>query len=85
VNIPVTSVTLPEARITLSVGETYQLDPNITPTDATNTEARYSSRSSSIASVSPDGLITANRAGTTTITVTVDGVSVRCTVVVTRG
>ena len=82
--VPVESVTLAETRITLRIGETYQLIPIINPTDATNTAATYTTRSATIAYVSSYGLITARRAGTTTITVRVDGKTVTCTVTVIR-
>jgi len=82
--VPVASVTLPERRITLRIGETYQLEPIIYPDDATNTNATYSSRTPAIASVTSAGLVTASRAGTTTITVRVGSKTVTCTVVVTR-
>ena len=84
VKVPVSSVTLSEKRVSLKIGETYQMVPVITPDNATVTTAAYTSRSSAIASVSVDGLITANKAGTTIITVRVDGKSVTCTVVVSR-
>jgi hypothetical protein len=84
VRIPVASVTLPETRVTLRVGETYQIVPVITPTDATSTAVTYASRTASVATVSATGLVTARRAGSTTITVTVDGRSTTLTVTVAR-
>jgi len=84
VKIPVTSVTLPERSVTLKVGETYQLAPTVAPADATDTSAKYSTRSSSIATVSADGLIRARAAGSTTITVTIDGRSATCSVRVVK-
>jgi len=78
--IPVASITLPETSITLKVGSTYQLYPIINPPDATDTTAKYSTRSAAIASVSAEGLITARRTGTTTITVTIGGKTVTCSV-----
>ena len=80
VKVPVTSVTLTETSITLKVGSTYQLNPVINPTNATETSVKYSTRSATIATVSSTGLITAKRTGTTTITVTIDGKSVTCSV-----
>jgi len=80
VRVPVTAVSLSESAITLRVGETYQLDPILTPTNATPTNTRYSTRSSTIAAVSDTGLITARRTGTTTITVNVDGKTTTCSV-----
>jgi uncharacterized protein YjdB len=84
VRVPVTTVSLAESAITLRIGETYQLVPIITPENATNVAATYSSRATSIATVSSSGLITARRAGTTTVTVRVDGRTTTVTVTVTR-
>jgi len=84
VKIPVKSVTLPEKSITIKVGETYQLVPVLNPADATEKGAKFTSRSSTIASVTPEGLITGIKAGSTTISVTVDGKSVTCSVKVVR-
>jgi uncharacterized protein YjdB len=82
VHIPVQAVTLPELRINLRVGETYQLRPIITPEDATNRTVSYSVASSATASVTSEGLVTARRAGTTTIRVVAGGRSVTLTVVI---
>ena len=84
VKVPVKSVTLPERSITIKVGETYQLVPVIDPTNATVTGAKYTTKSKAIASVSPEGLITGAKAGSTTITVSIDGKSVTCSVKVVR-
>jgi len=84
VRIPVTSITLPETRITLRIGQTHQLEPVLAPSDATDAALRYSSRHTNVATVSSTGLITARRAGTTAVTISVDGRSVVATVVVTR-
>jgi len=77
-------VTLPETSITLRIGDTYLITPIINPSDATNQNVRYASRATATATVSADGMVTARRAGTTTITVTVDGQSTRLTVTVIR-
>jgi uncharacterized protein YjdB len=84
VRVPVTSVTLPETRITLTVGETYQIEPVINPSNATDTTATYTTRASATATVSSTGLVTARRAGTTTITVRVDGRTTTLNVTVVR-
>ncbi|MCL2124813.1 MAG: Ig-like domain-containing protein [Oscillospiraceae bacterium] len=74
---PVTAVTLPEAAITLSVGDTYQITPIIEPYDATATidSATYTSGTTAVAIVSADGVVTARKAGTATITIRIDGKS----------
>ena len=82
--VRVESVTIPDASISLKIGQTYQITPTVNPSNATNTTAKYSTRSSSIASVSSSGLVTARRAGTTTITVTIDGKTASLRVTVTR-
>jgi len=84
VRIAVESVTLPVTDITLKIGETYQINPVINPSNATNNRATYSSRAATTASVSATGLVTARRTGTTTITVTVDGKTATLRVTVTR-
>ena len=84
VRIPVTSLTLDQTSITLSVGERHQIVPTISPTDATEQRVTYSSRNSSIAFVSTSGQVTARRVGSTTITVTVDGRTETLTVRVVR-
>ena len=84
VKVPVTSVTLAERTVTLHVGETYQIDPTVNPSDATVTTATYSTSSTSVASVSSTGLVTARKVGSATITVKVDGKAVTLRVTVAR-
>jgi uncharacterized protein YjdB len=80
--IPVESVTLSETKITLKVGASYTLQPIITPSNATDKSVTYSVGSSTIATVSSKGVITAKKAGTTTITVKAGGKSAKVTIVV---
>ena len=82
VKIPVTSVTLPVNTITLKVGETYQIAPVINPSNATIQTVAYTSNRPANASVSADGLVTALKAGTATITVKADGKAVTLRVTV---
>jgi len=82
--IAVESVRLPQTTVTLRVGRSHQLAPVITPAEASQRTPTYTVANSNIASVSNSGLITARRAGTTTITVSVGGQTARCTVVVTN-
>jgi uncharacterized protein YjdB len=84
-NVPVTGVSLNVGNPSLEVGQTFQLTEAITPSNATNKAVSWSSSNGSIASVSTSGLVTANAAGTATITVTTaDGNrTAACTVTVT--
>jgi uncharacterized protein YjdB len=76
------SVVLP-SMTSLKVGDTYTLKPDVYPANAKYT-LTWSSRNSSVASVSSSGLVTAKSAGTATITVKTDnGKSATCKVTVT--
>lgn len=63
----VVSVWLNEWRRTLYIGETFQLETTIS-SNANNSNIRYYSLNMNVASVDQSGLVTANAAGTTTIT-----------------
>ncbi len=84
VAIPVTSISINTQEITLELGKTYQLEVNITPSNATYKEVTWTSSNETVASVK-DGLVTAKQEGTATITAkTVEGKNVTCTVTVTK-
>lgn len=71
--IVVIGVSLSQTSATLKVGNTLTLIANVAPSNATNKNVTWSSTNPSVASVL-DGVVTANRAGTATITVkTADG------------
>ena len=73
-NVTVTGVTLNQSIASLSIGATLQLTATVAPSDATNKSINWTTSSSTVATVSTTGLITAKAAGTATITVTtVDG------------
>lgn len=78
--IPVTGITLSPSSFALTDGtETQTITPNITPSNATNKNVTWTSSDESVASVS-DGVITAHRNGTCTITCTAqDGSGVSAT------
>lgn len=65
---------------TTYVGDTFKLTAVPIPSDATEKTVTWSSKDSSIASIDKDGNITAKKAGETTITATIGGVSATCTV-----
>lgn len=78
----VTGVSLSSDTLTLKVGESETLTPIITPENATNPNVTWSSDNQNVATVE-NGIVTAVKAGTATITATVDGKSAECTVTVT--
>ncbi len=65
---------------TTYVGDAFKLTAVPIPSDATEKAVSWSSKDSSIASIDKDGNITAKKAGETTITATIGGVSATCTV-----
>lgn len=71
---PVTDITLSETTKTLVQGETYQINPTISPDDADNKNVTYSSSDKTVAVVLPNGTVVGENPGTAVITVeTVDG------------
>ena len=84
--IAVTGVTLNKNAASLTVGGTEQLTATIAPSNATNQNVTWTSDTTSVATVSSSGLVTAKAAGTATITVTSAADSTKkatCTVTVT--
>ena len=84
--IAVTGVTLNKNATSLTVGGTEQLTATIAPSNATNQNVTWTSDTTSVATVSSSGLVTAKAAGTATITVTSAADSTKkatCTVTVT--
>lgn len=73
-SIPVSSVDVSPASATIYSGgtanKTVQLVATVLPANATNKNINWSSSNSSIASVNSNGLVTANSAGSATITAT---------------
>ena len=68
--ISVTGVSLPESSTTLEKGETYQMEPVVDPSDATDKSVAYQSSDTSVATVTDAGLVTAVGGGPATVTVT---------------
>ena len=82
-NIPVSSVSLqPSAE--MIEGETVQLTAIVLPSDATEKTINWASSKQSVATVSNSGLVTALAEGSSTITVTVGGMSASCQVTVEK-
>ncbi|MBO5280221.1 MAG: leucine-rich repeat protein [Clostridia bacterium] len=82
-DIPVTGVTLNKSSATLTEGDTLTLTATVAPTNATNKNVTWKSSDTTVATVS-NGVVTAKKAGTATITVmTADGSkTATCTVTV---
>ena len=75
----VTEITLDVQELALYTGETHKLVVSTTPSD--NVKApKFTSANDEVATVDTDGTITVVGAGTTTITVTIDGVTANVTV-----
>ena len=75
----VESVTFEEASLSLRVGRSYSLDPEIMPHTATDKTVTYTSSRPQIATVSEYGTLKAIKTGTTIITVTAqDGSGKSC-------
>ncbi|NRF91013.1 Ig-like domain-containing protein [Paenibacillus frigoriresistens] len=73
VQVPVTGVTLNKSTLSLTVGSSETLTSTVAPDTATNKAVTWSTSDSDIATVA-DGVVTAMKAGTATITVkTADG------------
>lgn len=72
-----TVLELTDDKITIVLGESYQLNPQVTPEGA---QIMYSSDNLSVASVDENGLITANSIGNANVTVTANEASVSCEV-----
>ena len=59
----VTGIEISQPALNLPVGSTYQLQPSVIPSNATNKSCTYLTSDSSVASVSSTGLITAKKHG----------------------
>ena len=84
---PVTSISLNKTSLTLEALDTYQLKTTISPSTANNQTIAWSSSDESVASVDENGLVTAHKKGSATITVAAQdgsGVTKSCTVTVSN-
>ena len=86
--IPVSQITLNKAEISISVGNSETLTATVAPENATIKALTWASSDEDVATVAPDGTVTAVKAGAATITATAadgSGKSATCTVTVTGG
>ena len=84
--VPVSQITLNKAETSISVGNSETLTAMVTPENATNKALKWASSDEDVATVAPDGTVTAVKAGAATITATAadgSGKSATCTVTVT--
>ena len=81
-SIPVSSVELDKASLTLTEGDTYTLKATVKPDDAYEKTPTWSSSNTSVATVSDKGVVTAVKAGTATITAKCGGKTAACEVTV---
>lgn len=79
--VPVTGITLDQTEITLEIDETETLTATLTPDNATDKTVTWTVAPSGVVSVE-NGVITALKDGTATITATANGKSANCTVTV---
>ena len=86
--VPVSQITLNKAETSISVGNSETLTATVAPENATNKALTWASSNEDVATVAPDGTVTAVKAGAATITATAadgSGKSATCTVTVIGG
>lgn len=81
--IPVESVTLNKTTLSLTKGQSETLTATVSPDNATDKTVTWSSSDATIASVDPNGKVTAMKSGTTTITAKAGEKSATCAVTIT--
>ena len=86
--VPVSQITLNKAEASISVGNSETLTATVAPENATIKALTWASSDEDVATVAPDGTVTAVKVGTATITATAtdgSGKSATCTVTVIGG
>ena len=86
--VPVSQITLNKAETSISVGNSETLTAMVTPENAANKTLKWASSDEDVATVAPDGTVTAVKVGTATITATAadgSGKSATCTITVIGG
>ena len=84
-SIPATGIRLTKTAAELDEGETLELFYKLEPSDATTQGVVWASDNTDVATVDEDGIVTAVKAGTATITVSVKGqpeIKATCTITV---
>ena len=86
--VPVSQITLNKAEASIPVGNSETLTATVAPENAANKALKWASSDEDVATVAPDGTVTAVKVGTATITATAadgSGKSATCTVTVIGG
>ena len=86
--VPVSQITLNKAETSISIGNSETLTATVAPENAANKALTWASSDEDVATVAPDGTVTAVKAGAATITATAadgSGKSATCTVTVIGG
>lgn len=86
--VPVSQITLNKTETSISVGNSETLTATVAPENAANKALTWASSDEDVATVAPDGTVTAVKVGTATITATAadgSGKSAVCKVTVTGG
>ena len=86
--VPVSQITLNKTETSISVGNSETLTATVAPENAANKALTWASSDEAVATVAPDGTVTAVKAGAATITATAadgSGKSATCTVTVIGG
>jgi hypothetical protein len=83
-DVAATGVALNKEALTITTGKTATLTATVSPEEATNKNVMWESSDLSVATVDADGVVTANSAGTATITATTEdgGFTATCAVTV---
>ena len=82
--VEVSGVSLDNSTLSLAIGESVSLTANVTPANATDKTATWTSSDAGVVSVS-NGKVTGVKEGTATITVTAGGKTATCKVTVVKG
>lgn len=77
-----TGVGLNHKRLSLTEGDSAQLEAVLEPANATPVDVNWASSAADVVSVDGQGTLTAHKAGEATITLTVDGLTATCEVTV---
>ena len=82
--IDVTSVTLDRTALSLTEGDTFQLSATVKPLNASDPTVTWTSSNTSVATVDSDGVVTAVKEGSATVTAKAGDKTATCSVHVTK-
>ncbi|MFY0601568.1 MAG: Ig-like domain-containing protein [Cyclobacteriaceae bacterium] len=85
--IAVTGISVSPTSVSLNIGQTATISPNVLPANASNKTVTWTSSNTTVAAVSSTGIVTGNAAGSATITATTadGGFTASSTITVTGG